>query len=75
VQKVEELRKLGASFDEKIRPLLNPEQQQKFEAMRDRMRKRMVEKMASEAAGKLEKAAKQDVDELKKALEGAWFGR
>jgi len=55
--------------------LLNPEQQQKFEAMRDQMRKRIAEKIASQAAGKLEKAAKQDVEELKKALEGAWFGR
>ena len=75
VQKVEQLKKLGASFDEKLKPLLNPEQQQKFEAMRDQMRKRIAEKIASQAAGKLEKAAKQDVDELKKALEGAWFGR
>ena len=47
VQKVEQLRKIGVSFDEKIRPFLNPEQQQKFEAMRDQMRKRMIEKMAS----------------------------
>ena len=71
VQKVEQLRKLGVSFDEKIRPFLDPEQQQKFEAMRDQMRKRMIEKMASEAAGKLEKAAKQDLDDLKRS----WRGR
>ena len=34
VQKVEALRKLGVSFDEKISPLLNPDQQQKFQALR-----------------------------------------
>ena len=59
----------------KIRPFLNPEQQHKFEAMLDQMRGRMVEKMASEAASKLERAAKQDADELKKELERAWQAR
>ena len=54
VQKVEALRKLGASFDEKISPLLNPEQQQKFRAMRDEMRKRMIEEMAETALEKVE---------------------
>ncbi len=71
LQKVEQLKQLGASFDEKIRPLLNPEQQQKFEAMRDQMRKKMIEKMAAEAAGKLE----QDIDALKLELQRAWSGR
>jgi hypothetical protein len=70
VKKVEELRKLGASFDAKIRPLLNAEQQHKFEAMREQMRKKIVEKMTAEAAGKVE----QDLDELKQELERAWFG-
>ena len=74
VQKVEELRKLGVSFDERIRPLLDAEQQQKFEVMRDQMRKRLIEKMESEAAGKVEKAAKRDLEELKQELERAWFG-
>jgi len=71
VQKVEQLRKLGASFDEKIRPLLNAEQQHKFEAMREQMRKKLIEKMTAEAAGKVE----QDLDELKQELERAWYGR
>jgi len=65
------LRKLGVSFDEKIRPLLNAEQQHKFEAMREQMRKKMIEKMTAEAAGKVE----QDLDELKRELERAWSGR
>jgi hypothetical protein len=75
VQKVEQLRKLGVSFDEKISPLLNPEQQQKFQAMREQMRRRLIENMAREAAGKLKKAAKQDLEELKQELGRAWFGR
>ncbi len=54
VQKVEELHKLGASFDEKISPLLNPEQQKKFQAMRDQMRERMIEGAAEKAKAKVE---------------------
>lgn len=61
VQKVEELRKLGASFDEKIKPLLNPDQQQKFQTMRDAMRRRVITEMAETALQK----AKSDVS--------AWF--
>jgi hypothetical protein len=49
VQKVEGLRKLGASFDEKISPLLNPQQQQKFQAMREQMRRRIIEEMSGKA--------------------------
>ncbi len=75
LKKVEQLRQLGASFDEKIKPLLNPEQQQKFQVMRDQMRKRLIEKMASEAAGKLEKAATQDLETLKQEVGRAWLGR
>ena len=36
LKKVEQLREIGASFDEKITPLLNAEQQPKFQAMRER---------------------------------------
>jgi hypothetical protein len=54
VQKVEELRKLGVSFDQKITPLLRPEQQQKFQAMREQMRRRMIEGMAEKGLKKAE---------------------
>ena len=54
LQKVEALRKLGVSFDEKISPLLNAEQQQKFQAMREQMRRRMIEEMADKALQKVE---------------------
>ncbi len=42
MQKVEALRKLSVSFDEKISPLLNPEQQQKFQELRQQLRRRML---------------------------------
>jgi hypothetical protein len=49
VQKVEKLRQLGVSFDEKLTPLLNADQQQKFQAMREAFRRRMIEEMAEKA--------------------------
>jgi hypothetical protein len=52
LQKVEALRKAGVSFDEKISPLLNADQQQKFQAMREQMRRKMVEEMAETAEQK-----------------------
>jgi len=53
LKKVEKLRHLGSSFDEKIRPFLNPEQQEKFQAIRDEMRKRLIERMAQKATSEL----------------------
>ena len=47
LEKVEALRKIGVSFDEKISPLLNAEQQPKFKAMREEMRRRIIEEMAA----------------------------
>jgi hypothetical protein len=54
VQKVEQLRKLGVSFDEKIMPLLNAQQQPKFQRLREQARRRMIDQMAHEALQKLE---------------------
>jgi len=53
-QKLEELRKLSVSFDEKISPLLNPDQQKKFQAMREQMRRRMLEEAAGKVKAKVE---------------------
>ena len=47
LQKVEQLRKIGVSFDEKITPLLNAEQQPKFQAMREELRRRIIDEMAT----------------------------
>ena len=53
VQKVERLRQLGVSFDEKLKPLVNAEQQQKFQAMREDFRRRLIEEMAEKGLHKL----------------------
>lgn len=57
VQKVEKLRALGSSFDAKIAPLLGAEQQAKFTALRESMRRRIIEGLA----GKAEHAVMQDL--------------
>jgi len=75
LDKVEQLRGIGVTFDEKIRPLLNAEQQLKFQAMRERLRRRMLDKMASEAATKVKAGAERDLESLKKEAEGAWLRR
>ncbi|MGH8650292.1 MAG: hypothetical protein ACREUP_13475, partial [Burkholderiales bacterium] len=75
LKKVAQLRQQGVSFDEKLRPLLNPDQQAKFQALRERFRRRLIEQMASEAVDKLKAAATQDLETIKKELERAWFGR
>ena len=46
VRKVERLREIGNSFDERLKPLINPEQQQKFQALRELLRRRFIETMA-----------------------------
>ena len=54
VGKIERVREIGNSIDERLKPLINPEQQQKFEALREQLRRRAIEKMASEAKQKIE---------------------
>ena len=44
-------------MDAKITPLLNPEQQQKYQAVRDRLRRRLIEKAGSALVEKLENEA------------------
>jgi len=57
LKKVERLREIGKGFDAKMTPLLNAEQQKKFEAMREEMRRHMIEEMASELETKLKAEA------------------
>ena len=54
LKKVERLREIGVSFDEKLKPLLNAEQQQKFQTLRENFRRRLIEEMAEKAVQKLE---------------------
>ena len=59
LKKLEELRSVGVSFDAKVKPLLNAEQQPKFQALREALRRRMLEKIASGAGAKLEGTAER----------------
>lgn len=52
-EKVEELRKLGESFDKKVTPLLNADQQARFQTMREQFRRRLIDQMGDEALRKL----------------------
>jgi len=53
LQKIEQLKQIADSVDSKITPLLNPEQQQKFQAIRDEHRRELIVKMASQAVEKV----------------------
>ena len=54
VKKIEQLREIADSVDSQITPLLNSEQQQKFQAMREERRKKLIEKIEQEAKTKIE---------------------
>jgi hypothetical protein len=47
LQKIEQLKQIADSVDNKLTPLLNPDQQRKFQAIRDQHRRQLIEKMAS----------------------------
>ena len=53
LQKIEQLKQIADSVDTKITPLLNPDQQQKFQAIRDEHRRELIEKMASQVVQKV----------------------
>jgi hypothetical protein len=59
LKKVERLREIGTSFDARMKPLLNPEQQQKFDSLRVQARRHLIGTMADEAAQKIEDSARQ----------------
>jgi hypothetical protein len=59
LKKVERLREIGVSFDEKLKPLLNAEQQQKFQTLRENFRRRLIEEMAEKAVQKIGGEVKQ----------------
>ena len=52
--KVKKLREIASGVDDKVMPLLNPEQQQKYQAMRERLRRRLIEKAGTELVEKVE---------------------
>ena len=53
LQKVEQLRQISSSVDDKITPLLDPPQQQKFKAIREENRRRLIEELMSKVEQKL----------------------
>lgn len=59
MEKIEQLRQIGSAIDAKITPLLDQQQQQKFKAMREQMRRDMIEKMGNAAIDKAEAKAQQ----------------
>jgi hypothetical protein len=61
LEKVEQLKQIGGAIDAKIMPILDPAQQKKFQAMRDDMRREMIEKMGSQAIQKAETKVKMEM--------------
>jgi hypothetical protein len=55
VQKLEQLKQISDEVDAKVAPLLNQEQQRKFQAIRAEHRRQLIEKMASQVIQKVEK--------------------
>jgi hypothetical protein len=70
MDKLEQLKQIADSVDEKVTPLLNAEQQQKFQGIRDEHRRQLVEKMASQIKQKVESEARKVVPDLVHKLEG-----
>ena len=54
LKKLEQLKQVGVSFDEKLKPFINPDQQQKFQQLREAMRRRLIEGLTEEEVHKLE---------------------
>ena len=51
------MREIGSAVDAQVTPFLNADQQQKFQAMRERLRRRLIEKAGTELVEKVEKEA------------------
>ena len=47
LEKAMQMKQVGADMDAKVKPILNPEQYQKFEQIRAQEREQMIEKMRS----------------------------
>jgi hypothetical protein len=59
VEKVEQLKQIGSAIDAKIMPLLDQQQQQKFQAIREEKRRELFEKMGNAAIEKAEAKVQQ----------------
>ena len=54
LDKLEQLKKIADDIDAKVTPLLDQQQQQKFQAIREEHRRQLIDKLASQAAQKVE---------------------
>jgi hypothetical protein len=61
VKKIEQLKQAADTFVAEVKPLLNAEQQQKFDALREQLRDRLLEGAGAAAIEKAEGAIEQDV--------------
>ena len=59
LEKVEQLKQISGAIDAKITPLLDPAQQQKFQAIREENRRKLIEEMGSKTLQKVEGEIKQ----------------
>lgn len=62
-QELTQLEALKKNTSEKLKPLLNSEQQPKFQAMREAVRRKMIEKVWNQAMEKAETDMKQKLGE------------
>ena len=58
-EKLEQLKKIADDVDAKVTPLLDQQQQQKFQAIREEHRRELIEKMSSQVMQKAESELKQ----------------
>jgi hypothetical protein len=61
VQKLEQLKQIADEVDVKLTPLLDPQQQQKFQAVREEHRRELIEKLGSQVIQKAEAKVKQEI--------------
>ncbi len=61
VEKLEQLKQIADEVDAKVNPLLDQQQQQKFQAIREEHRRELIEKMSSQVLQKAESEMKQEL--------------
>jgi hypothetical protein len=59
VQKLEQLKQISSAVEAKITPILDPAQQQKFQAMREENRRKLIEELGRKLMQKTENELKQ----------------
>ena len=70
LDKLEQLKKIADEVDTKLTPLLDQQQQQKFQAIRERAPAELIEKMGSQINQKVETEVRKVVPDLVHKVEG-----